>query len=118
MSGGAAVWQSCKSRGAFKPADKAVVMVHERRDNTPLSHLLLFILYANVYSISKTSSAGKNKFVCDSRLIQNYCCFRMFSFGLLSGLLKCLEGVNLPTSDCKARRFVMDVISLPLSLRL
>lgn len=52
MSGDAAVWQSCKSRGAFKPADKAVVMVHERRDITPLLHSLLFILYENVYSIS------------------------------------------------------------------
>lgn len=52
MSGDAAVWHSCKSRGAFKPADKASVKVHERRDNTPLFRLLLFILYANLYSIS------------------------------------------------------------------
>lgn len=42
MSGDAAVWHSCKSRGAFKPTDKAAVMVHERRDNTPLLLLILF----------------------------------------------------------------------------
>lgn len=52
MSGDATVWHSCKSRGAFKPADKAALMVHERRDNKPLLRLLVFILFTNLYSIS------------------------------------------------------------------
>lgn len=63
----------------------------------------------------KTSWAGKIKFGCD-KSVNKFKFLRMLLF--LGGLFKCLEGVHLPTSDGKGRRFVMDAISLSLSLHL